>query len=74
MSDFIAIPYQQLSAETLDGLIEAYIMREGTDYGDYEYSLSEKLAQVKQALIAGQAEIVFDPISESCTLIDKNTL
>ena len=47
MTDYIEIPPQQLSAEVLDALIEEYITREGTDYGEVEYSLEQKLAQVK---------------------------
>lgn len=69
MSDCIEIPYQQLSEETLLGLMEEFVNREGTDYGEYEYSLDDKVRQLKLALKQGQVVIVFDPISESCTLL-----
>jgi uncharacterized protein YheU (UPF0270 family) len=71
VTDYIEIPPQQLSVEVLDALIEEYITREGTDYGDVEYSLEQKLAQVKRQLASGQAMIVYDPTTESCTLIGK---
>jgi uncharacterized protein YheU (UPF0270 family) len=71
VTDYIEIPPQQLSVEVLDALIEEYITREGTDYGDVEYSLEQKLTQVKRQLANGQAMIVFDPVTESCTLISK---
>ena len=42
----IAVPYQRLSADALDAILEDYVSREGTDYGDYSFSLSDKKAQV----------------------------
>ncbi|WP_019530338.1 YheU family protein [Dasania marina] len=71
MSDVVEVPYQQLSEHALQGLIEEFINREGTDYGAQEYSLEGKVAQVHQALQVGRAVIVFDPVLESCTLLSK---
>ena len=71
MSEVVEVPYQQLSQEALVGLIEEFINREGTDYGEYEYSLEDKVAQLKSALSSGQAVIVFDPVIESCTLLTR---
>ena len=61
----IVAPHTELSAEALDGLIESFVLREGTDYGEREFSLAEKVAQVRALLDAGEACIVFDPVSES---------
>jgi uncharacterized protein len=48
------IPYEQLDQITLNNLVEQYILREGTDYGEVEYSLAQKtqqvLAQIKKKL------------------------
>ncbi|STT24493.1 Uncharacterised protein family (UPF0270) [Klebsiella pneumoniae] len=44
------IPWQDLDPETLDNLIESFVLREGTDYGEYERSLADKVADVKQQL------------------------
>jgi uncharacterized protein YheU (UPF0270 family) len=71
MTDVIEIPFQQLSAETLQAVLEEFINREGTDYGEIEYRLEEKVTQLHRLLVAGHAAIVFDPLTESCTLIDK---
>ena len=65
------VPYQQLSLEALQGLIEAYINREGTDYGDAEFSLADKVEQVKRQLVAGDVVIVFDEASESVNLMPR---
>ena len=72
MSEFVEVPHQQLSSEALNGLIEEFINREGTDYGEYEHSFADKVAQLQAALASGQAVIVFDPVIESCTLLPRD--
>ena len=42
----LVIPAEQLSADALQGLIEEFITREGTDYGEVEWSLDQKVAQL----------------------------
>ncbi|MFO1388064.1 YheU family protein [Cellvibrio sp.] len=66
------IPHQQLSSEALQGLIEEFITREGTDYGAVEVSLAQKLDQVKRQLDRGNVVIVFDPASESVSILTKH--
>ncbi len=62
----LAIPYQQLSAEALDGILEDFVCREGTDYGNYDVSLADKKAQVKSQLADGTAILLFDPVEQTC--------
>lgn len=38
------IPYSELSPEVVRSIIDEFVTREGTDYGE-EYSLDEKAAQ-----------------------------
>ena len=57
-----------LSAEALRGVADAFVLREGTDYGATEFSHEEKVAQVLAALERGEARILFDPATESVTL------
>ena len=40
------IPWQDLSPETLENLIESFVLREGTDYGEHERTLEQKVADV----------------------------
>lgn len=68
----VEIPFEKLSREALEGLVEAFVLREGTDYGDREWSLAEKMNQVIAQLRAGTAVIVFEEKTESCTIIAKN--
>lgn len=50
----------QLSPGALRGLVEEYVTREGTDYGEGDWSLEDKVAQVFLQLERGEARIVFD--------------
>ncbi len=65
------IPYTALPDETLTAVIEDFITREGTDYGDADFTLQEKVAQVRQQLERGEIRITFDPESETCTLAPR---
>ena len=62
------IPHQMLSPEALHGIIEAFVTREGTDYGTQDVALATKVRQVRQQLDAGTAVIVYDEDTESCTI------
>ena len=62
------IPYKELSEDALRAIVEEFITREGTDYGDHEYSLDDKILQVKKQLELGEAVINYDADSQSCLL------
>lgn len=66
----IKIPHELLSAEALLGVIDEFIGREGTDYGHRDFTIAEKRAALMRALEGGRAIVVFDPVSETTTLID----
>jgi len=67
----LKIPFSSLNEDTLEGIIKDFVLREGTDYGDREYSLAEKIEQVKTLLLNGEVEIVFDPVSETCSVVRR---
>ena len=68
------IPFQELSPEALQGIIEEFITREGTDYGEMEYSLADKVEQVRQQLLNKQVFILFDEVTQRCNIITKDQL
>ncbi|CAH8194229.1 YheU family protein [Vibrio aestuarianus] len=59
------IPWQQIAPDTLDNLIQEFVLREGTDYGEQEISLQQKIEQVKQQLVSGEVAIVYSELHES---------
>ncbi len=63
------IPASSLSPETLRAIIEEFVSREGTDYGEQLYTLSQKVDEVHQLIGSGKAIIAFDPETESCTIL-----
>ena len=65
----VVIPYDQLDDETLRRVIEAYVLREGTEYGAHEVTLDHKVAQVLAQLHNGAATIAFHPDTESVDIV-----
>lgn len=61
----VKVPVQSLSVEALRGVVEAFVLREGTDYGHRDIPLKEKCAAVERQIAAGEAEVWFDPESRT---------
>ena len=60
----IEIPFQSLSEDALLGVIDAFVLREGTDYGHRDIELTEKRDRVLKMLRVGHAKILFYPESD----------
>ena len=65
----IEVEADELSPETLRALVEEFVTRDGTDYGAVERELDAKVAAVMRQLARGEVRIVFDPESETTTLV-----
>ena len=65
------IPISELHPDTLDAIIEAFILREGTDYGDVEATMQQKIEQVLQQLKSGAAVLVYSELHESVNIMSK---
>jgi uncharacterized protein YheU (UPF0270 family) len=74
MGPVIEVPADQLSREALLGLVEEFVTREGTDYGEREFSLDEKRERVLAQLARGEVVIVFDLEAEASTLVTRHEL
>jgi uncharacterized protein YheU (UPF0270 family) len=66
------IDHRQIAAKTLQSIIESFVQREGTDYGEHEYSLDQKVAEVKSQLDQNQVVLVFDAESESVNILTQD--
>jgi hypothetical protein len=69
----VEVPYGDLPKDLLHAVIESFVLREGTDYGEREFSLEDKVARVVSQLKKGEAKIMFDPESESVTIAVKQS-
>ena len=63
-----------MAAETLSGLLEEYASRDGTDYGERELSLAEKVSRLRGRLQTAELSIVYDQSTELIDLVDSKTL
>ncbi|EKO3614418.1 YheU family protein [Vibrio metschnikovii] len=59
------VPWQHIASDTLDNLIREFVLREGTEYGESEISLQDKIDQVIAQLRSGQAMIVYSELHET---------
>ena len=65
----MVVPHTELSGEALRGVLSSVVLREGTDYGEREFSFEEKVAHLLARLERGDAQIVFDPESQSVDIV-----
>ncbi|STQ73472.1 YheU family protein [Hafnia alvei] len=65
------IPWENLAADTLDSLIESFVLREGTDYGIHEKSLAQKVEDVRRQLKNGEAVLVWSELHETVNIMPK---
>jgi uncharacterized protein len=65
----VDVPHTDLSPELLRAVVESFVLREGTDYGERELSLEQKVANVVRQLERAEARIVFDPQSDSIDIV-----
>ncbi len=65
----VEVPWTALSPDALRGVVEAFVLREGTDYGAREFTHEEKIAQVLAGIERGEVRLLFDPQTQSVTLL-----
>jgi uncharacterized protein YheU (UPF0270 family) len=71
MAEFVLVPTQRLQAEVLQALLEEYASRDGTDYGERERTLEEKVAQLLHQLRTEELQILYDVDSEQWDLLPR---
>ncbi len=64
------IPYKELSPEALNGVIEEFVTRAGTELTDAE----EKIGQVKRQLEQGRLAITYDQKTRTCNIVPVESL
>lgn len=62
------IDHTPLSPEALRGVVEEFVLREGTDYGPGEHDIEAKVRAVLRQLERGEAAITFDPDTETTSI------
>ncbi|MDO8863898.1 YheU family protein [Haliea sp. E1-2-M8] len=72
MADLLDIPLARLAPDVLAGLLEEFASRDGTDYGDRELSLEQKVAQLRRQLDSGDMRLLYDSDSETWDLVSRD--
>jgi uncharacterized protein YheU (UPF0270 family) len=65
----VEIPLNAISEVALLGIIDNFILREGTDYGRTEATHETKVKQVRQQLERGEAKIAYDYATDSVGIL-----
>jgi uncharacterized protein len=65
----VVVPYTELAEDLLRAVVESFVLREGTDYGEKELSLDDKVGRVINQLKRREVKIVFDPETETVGII-----
>lgn len=68
------IAIADLTEETLLNIIEGFVLREGTEYGEADVSLEDKVQQVLAQLTLGEVLLVYSELYETVNIIPKQQL
>ncbi len=63
----------RLERYVLQALLEEFASRDGTDYGMREYTLDQKISQLRRQLEASELLILYDADSEEWDLVNAET-
>lgn len=66
------IPWHALEESTLNNVLDSFILREGTDYGERELTLAEKRERLLAQIKAEKVVIVWSELNQSLDIKDKN--
>lgn len=70
----IIVPYEKISKEALQGLLEDFVSRDGTDSGYTKLTLQQRADQVRRQLERGEAVIVFDLQAKTANIVSMKDL
>jgi len=65
----VDVPYERLDPETLRNVIEEFVTRDGSDWGEAGGTLEEKVGQVMQQLRSRKIKIVFELNSQTANIV-----
>lgn len=71
---YVEVPPDQVSADALNGLIETFVLREGTEYGESEFNLEQKVNHVRRQLDSGDVAIVFNVELQSADMLTRTEI
>jgi uncharacterized protein YheU (UPF0270 family) len=73
MARITEVPSGRLDPDVLRLLLEDYASRDGTDYGEVEQTLDQKVESLRRQLNSGELSILFDTDCELWDLVPRDT-
>jgi len=70
----LIVPLSEIRPDLLEAIVEQYVLGEGTDYGEREYTLAEKVAHVRRQLESGEAFVVYSEVHETVHIMSRDEL
>lgn len=70
----VIVPHRELSEEALQGLLEEFVSRDGTDSGYTKLSLQQRVHQVRRQLDRGEAVVVYNQTTQSANIVPRRDL
>ena len=71
MAHIVTVPPDRLANETLEALLEEFASRDGTDYGERETPLQQKVDALRSQLATGDLQLLYDADSEQWDLLER---
>ena len=71
MAQFVEVPPKALQADILHALLEEFASRDGTDHGERELTLAQKVGDLEGQLLRGDLLLLYDTESENWDLLPK---
>lgn len=68
------IPLSSIPQDTLHNLVESFVLREGTDYGEMEHTLAQKVNHVMMQLNTGEVCVQYSELHETITIVRKDQM
>lgn len=71
MANFVEIPVARLDPDVLAALLEEFASRDGTDYGEVETDLGQRVAQLQNGLANAELVLLYDSESEQWDMLPR---
>lgn len=72
MPEYVEVPHTRLPQAVFRALLEEYATRDGTDYGEREWSLTEKVQRLEAQVACGDVRLLYDAQSEEWDLVSAD--
>jgi uncharacterized protein YheU (UPF0270 family) len=70
----VRVPLSSLSRQALEAIAQDFCTRDGTDYGEVELTLPQRVAMLMGQLECGEAHILFEATTQTLRIVTSDEL